>query len=258
MSTGRSENLSKPVALVTGASYGVGAAAALSLAREGFDLAISATRLSNLDATAKALQATGCRITTVELDLCSQSSIEAAIASVLGACGRLDVLVNNAAVNLRKAALDVTPEEWDAVLRANTTGTFFITQAFARQRIKAGQPGCVVNVSSTHGIVGAAERSTYGVSKGAVLQMTRMLAIEWAPHGIRVNAVEPGRLDTASPSRAAKSGDAKYMQAMLDRIPLHRLATAEDVAEAVAYLAGPRGGFVTGHTIVIDGGLTAY
>ena len=79
-----------------------------------------------------------------------------------------------------------------------------------------------------------------------------------APHGIRVNAVAPGRLDTASPSRAAKSGDAKYMQAMLDRIPLHRLATAEDVAEAVAYLAGPRGGFVTGHTIVIDGGLTAY
>ena len=258
MSTGGSVSSSKPVALVTGASYGVGAATALALAREGFDLAISATRLSNLDATEKALHATGCRIAKVELDLCSQSSIDAAMASVLGALGRVDVLVNNAAVNLRKAALDVTLEEWDAVLRANTTGTFFITQAFARHRIKAGQPGCVVNVSSTHGLVGAAERSTYGVSKGAVLQMTRMLAIEWAPHGIRVNAVAPGRLDTASPSRAAKSGDAKYMQAMLDRIPLHRLATAEDVAEAVAYLAGPRGGFITGHTVVIDGGLTAY
>lgn len=258
MSTGSPANPSKPVALVTGASYGVGAATALALAREGFDLAISATRLSNLEATATALQATGCRIAAVELDLCSQTSIDAAISSVVGTYGRLDVLVNNAAVNLRKAALDVTPDEWDAVLRANTTGTFFITQAFARQRIRAGQPGSVVNVSSTHGLVGAAERSTYGISKGAVLQMTRMLAIEWAPHGIRVNAVAPGRLDTASPSRAAKSGDAKYMQAMIDRIPLHRLATAEDVAQAVAYLAGPRGGFVTGHTIVVDGGLTVY
>jgi len=172
--------------------------------------------------------------------------------------GRIDVLVNNAGINLRQNALDVTPDQWDAVMQANATGTFFLTQQVGRHLVTAGRPGCVINIASTHGLLGAAERSTYGISKAAVLQMTRMLAVEWAPYGIRVNAVAPGRVDTPSPSRAATGSDPKYMQAMMNRIPLRRLATAEDVAEAVCYLAGARGAFVTGHTLVIDGGLTAY
>ena len=246
------------VAFVTGASYGIGAATALALADDGFDVAVSATRADNLRQTAEALRARGRRVCDVSLDLCSQASIEAAFGAVVKALGRVDVLVNNAGVNLRANALDVTPEAWETVMRANATGTFFLTQQFGRHLVAAGRPGCVVNVASTHGIIGAAERSTYGISKAAVLHMTRMLAIEWAPHGIRVNAVAPGRVNTPSPSRAATTSDPKYMQAMVNRIPLGRLATAEDVAQAVCYLAGERGGFVTGHTLVVDGGLTVY
>lgn len=246
------------VAFVTGASFGIGAATALALANDGFDIAVSATCTGNLGETAAKLGATGRRVAAVALDLCSQASIEQAFAEVVSTLGRVDALVNNAGVNLRRPALEVTPEEWDAVMRANAAGTFFLTQQFGRHLVAAGRPGSVVNIASTHGLLGAAERSTYGISKAAVLQMTRMLAIEWAPHGIRVNAVAPGRVDTPSPSRAATGSDPEYMRAMVNRIPLRRLATADDVAQAVCYLAGARGAFVTGHTLVIDGGLTAY
>jgi 2-deoxy-D-gluconate 3-dehydrogenase len=125
-----------------------------------------------------------------------------------------------------------------------------------RHLIANGRPGVIVNIASTHGLVGAPERSVYGISKGALIQMTRMLAIEWAAHGIRVNAVAPGRLDTPSPSRAARTSDPAYMDAMRARIPLSRLATAEEVADAVCYLASPQAASITGQTLVIDGGMT--
>lgn len=244
-------------AFVTGASLGVGAATTLALARDGYDIAISATALANLAATLAQIEATGVRVHPVALDLTSQASIEAAFASVHAALGPLDVLVNNAGANLRRLAVDVTPDEWDAVMDVNLKGTFFMCRQAARHWIAAEHPGAIVNLASTHGLVGAAERSTYGISKGGIVQMTRMLAIEWAEHGIRVNAVAPGRLATASPSRAAKGNDAAYMAAMLARIPLHRLATAEEVADAVCYLASPAAASITGHTLVLDGGLTA-
>jgi NAD(P)-dependent dehydrogenase (short-subunit alcohol dehydrogenase family) len=189
------------------------------------------------------------------LDLRSGESIAQAMANVLETFGGLDVLVNNAGANLRKLAVDVTAAEWREVMEVNVTGTFLLTQQAGRHWIATRRAGAVVNVASTHGFVGAAERSTYGISKGALIQMTRMLAIEWAEHGIRVNAVAPGRLDTASPSRAG--ADPKYMAAMLARIPMHRLATAEEVAAAIAYLAGPQAGSVTGQVLALDGGLTA-
>jgi NAD(P)-dependent dehydrogenase (short-subunit alcohol dehydrogenase family) len=243
--------------LVTGASYGVGAATALALARAGHDVAVTATKLENLGATLAALSDAGACAVPLVLDLRAHESIVRAFAATLAAFGRLDVLVNNAAVNLRKRAVDVTAGEWQDVIDTNLGGTFFLTQQAGRYWIARREPGCVVNVASAHGLVGAPERSTYGISKAAVIHMTKMLAIEWAEHAIRINAVAPGRMQTESPSRAEKGGDPAYMAAMLARIPLHRLATSEEVAAAVCWLASAQAGSVTGHTLVVDGGLTA-
>jgi NAD(P)-dependent dehydrogenase (short-subunit alcohol dehydrogenase family) len=244
-------------ALVTGASYGVGAATALALARAGFDVAVSATRLDHLAGTMGRLKSLNVRAVPVVLDLRAPESIEAAFAKVTAEFGALDVLVNNAGAMVQKAAVDVTQAEWDEVFTTNVTGPFFLSQRFGRDLIERGRSGALVNIASTHGLVGAAGRSTYGISKAAVIHMTKMLAIEWAEHGIRVNAVAPGRLDTPSPSRADSLSDPGYMQAMLKRIPLHRLATADEVAAAVCYLAGPGAASITGHTLVLDGGLTS-
>jgi NAD(P)-dependent dehydrogenase (short-subunit alcohol dehydrogenase family) len=253
----REAGLTRRAALVTGASYGVGAATALALARAGFDVAVTATRADNLRDTLASLAATGARAVPLCLDLRAQESIGEAFATTLTALGRLDVLVNNASVNLRKAAAEVTPDDWNTVIETNLGGTFFLSQQAGRHWMATGQPGCIVNIASAHGLVGAAERSTYGISKAAIIQMTKMLAVEWADHAIRVNAVAPGRMQTDSPSRAEKGSDAAYMAAMLRRIPLHRLATADEVAAAVCYLASPEAASVTGQTLVMDGGLTA-
>jgi len=245
----------RKTAFVTGASYGVGAATALALARDGFDVALSATRMENLAGTLRELARLGVRTLPLALDLRSMLSIEQAMARIVEAFGGLDVLVNNAGANLRKLAVEVTAAEWREVMEVNVTGTFLLTQQVGRHLIGQAREGAIVSIASTHGLVGAPERSTYGISKGAIIQMTRMLAIEWAAYGIRVNAIAPGRLDTASPSRAG--ADPKYMAAMLERIPLHRLATAEEVAGAAAYLASPQAQSVTGQVLVLDGGLTA-
>jgi NAD(P)-dependent dehydrogenase (short-subunit alcohol dehydrogenase family) len=247
----------RPTAFVTGASYGVGAATALALARAGYDVAISATRAQNLSETVTALDPLGGRVLPLILDLGSRASIERAVHEILDAFGGLDLLVNNAGTNLRARAIDVTPAQWDDMMTVNVTGTFHLTQQVGRHLIEERRPGAVVTIASTHALIGAPERSTYGIVKAAQVQMTRMLAVEWAEHGIRVNAIAPGRMETASPSRAAKGSDPAYMKAMLDRVPLHRLCTPEEVAAAVIYLASPQAASITGQVLVLDGGLTA-
>jgi|HubBroStandDraft_4_1064222.scaffolds.fasta_scaffold256845_1 NAD(P)-dependent dehydrogenase (short-subunit alcohol dehydrogenase family) len=247
----------KRAALVTGASYGVGAATARALARDGFDVAVTATRIENLADTVKMLEPLGVRVVPAELDLRNETNIARTAADVIAALGGLDLLVNNAGVNLRKLAAEVSGEEWDVVMAVNVRGTFFLTQQVGRHLIATGRGGCIVSIASTHALVGAPERSTYGISKAALVGMTRMLAVEWAAHGIRVNAIAPGRLDTPSPSRAGKGADRDYMEAMLKRIPLRRQASADEVAEAVAYFASPAAASITGQVLVLDGGLTA-
>ena len=243
------------VAIITGASYGVGAECALTLGRAGFRLAITATKEANLAPVLSKL--TGVEVLPLTLDLRRQDSIEACAPAVLDRFGAIDVLVNNAAINLRRKAVDVAWAEWNDLLAANLTGTFFLTQQVGRHLIARKAAGQIVSIASAHAFVGAPERSAYGISKAGLVQMTRMLAVEWAEHSITVNAVAPGRLMTDSPSRQKTGSDAAYMEAMLKRIPLHRLATAEEVAGAVAFLISPAARSITGQTIVLDGGLTA-
>ncbi len=247
----------KRTAFVTGASQGLGAVIALRLAHDGYDVAVSATHVGNLTDTVAALGATGAQVVAVPLDLRSQQSTEQAMTQVIKAFGELDVLVNNAGVTTRSLALDVTREEWQSVMEVNLTGTFFISQQMGRHLIAQKRAGCIVNLGSTHGLVGFAQRSAYGISKAGISHMTRMLAIEWAEHRIRVNAVAPGTV--ATPSRVKFfTADAGGFKAMIDRVPLARLCEMEEVAAMVSYLAGPDAAYITGQTMVLDGGLTAY
>jgi NAD(P)-dependent dehydrogenase (short-subunit alcohol dehydrogenase family) len=247
----------RPVAFVTGASYGIGAASAVALARDGFDVAVSELRPENLAETVKAILAAGGRAEPFELDVRSLPSIRNAMAQVLTAFGRLDALVNNAGVPLTRPALEVTEAEWDEVLGVNLKGAFFLSQQMGRHLITAGRAGCIVSVASTHGVIGIADRSAYGISKAGIVHMTRMLAIEWADHRIRVNAVAPGTVET--PSRAAVlAADPRRREFLMNRVPLRRFGTAEEMAAAVCYLASPRAAYITGQTLLVDGGLTSY
>lgn len=240
---------------MTGASQGIGAAIAVALAREGFDVAVSSTRPEKLSAVLAEIGAARAHTLPVALDVRSHVSIERAVNEVLGAFGRLDVLVNNAGIALKKPALEITPEEWDTVIATDLTGAFFLSQAVARQLIGSGRGGSIINIASTHGVVGVEARAAYGVAKAGLIHLTRMLAVEWAPHRIRVNAVAPGRVET--PSRSASLSEPGYRDWALARVPLRRFATPEEVAAAVCFLAGPQADYITGQTLVLDGGLTA-
>jgi 2-deoxy-D-gluconate 3-dehydrogenase len=245
------------IAFVTGASFGIGAAIALALARDGFNVAVSARALQRAADTCSKLEAAGARAFAVELDVRSHASIERAFDRVFERLGAVDVLVNNAGIPLQKPTLEVTPAEWDDVMNTNVDGTFFMSQALALRLIEAKRQGLIVNITSAHGFVTSRPgRVVYGVSKAAIDHMTRMLAVEWAGHGIRVNSVAPGRVDTKSPARARNASDPKYVEAALNQIPLKRFCTTEDVAEAVRWLASPGAGYVTGHTLLLDGAVT--
>ena len=245
-------------AFVTGASYGIGAAAAGALARDGFDVAISDLRIDMLGDTVCSIEAAGARAVPIAFDLRSQDGIRQSIAEAARALGRLDVLINNAGVPLPKPALDITPSEWESVISVNLTGTFFISQQMGRYLIDNRRPGSIISIASAHGVVGCAGQSMYGISKAGVIHMTRMLAIEWAGYGVRVNAIAPGKVDTPSPSRQASVANPEAREQLLARIPLRRFATAEEVAAMVCYLASPQAAYITGQTLLLDGGLTAY
>lgn len=247
---------SHKVAFVSGASFGIGAAVALALAREGFDVAVSGTRVENVSATCGKLEALGMRSLAVVLDVRSSDSIHAALHRIIDEWGRVDVLVNNAGIPLSKPALEITPAEWGNVIATNLNGTFFMCQAFGRYLVERSREGLIINIGSTHGLVGYAGRAAYGTSKAAVHHLTKMLAIEWAAHRIRVNAIAPGRVESNSPARAKTSSDPKLLDAARQRVPLGRFCSVEDVAEAARYLASPAAAYMTGHTLVLDGGLS--
>ncbi len=244
-------------ALVTGASYGMGAAIAEALARDGYDVAVTELSTEALGDTLAKIRSHGVMGLPVALDVRDQSSVEASMQTMIGAFGALDLLVNNAGILLRKPVVDITRDEWNAVIDVNLTGTFFMSQQMGRHLIGTKRKGGIISIASTHGIVGIGGISAYGISKAGITQMTRMLAIEWAEHGIRVNAIAPGTTET--PTRKKSLGaDPARRQMMIDRIPFKRFCTEADVAGLASYLASPAAEYITGQTMLVDGGLTSY
>lgn len=241
-------------AFVTGASTGLGYAIATTLAGEGYDLAVADLNIGMFEDLLADPSLQGRKVVPLRLDLRSGQDIEEAFEAALQAFGTIDVLVNNAGRTLLKPATEVSWAEWDDVMGINLKGAYFLAQKFAAHCIARGHPGSIVNLASTHGLTGLAGRSVYGISKGGLVQMTRMLAIEWAPHGVRVNSVAPATVLT--PSRQQLLDD-KARERMLARIPSGRFVTPEEVAAAVCFLAGPRAASITGHTLPVDGGLVA-
>ena len=242
------------VALVTGSGQGIGRAIAVRLAREGARVAVE-DRSDNAAAeeTLAEVREAGGDGCVIAGDIGAPSVDRHVVAQAVAALGRLDVLVNNAGIEKRADFLDVTAEDFDAVLDVNLRGAFFTTQAFARHVRERDGNGAVVNVSSVHEELPFPHFASYAASKGALKMLMRNLSIELAPLGIRVNNVAPGAVKT--PINAALLSNQQQLDALLANIPLRRLGRPEDVADAVAFLASDEAAYVTGTTLFVDGGL---
>jgi NAD(P)-dependent dehydrogenase (short-subunit alcohol dehydrogenase family) len=257
MSMSESKAAARPLAMVTGASEGLGRAIAVRLAIDGFDLVICDLPGLALEATGALVEeaATSAKVYCQSMDVRSEQQIDTAFSSVERDARAITVLVNNAGVTTRGPMVDVDPAGWNKIMDVNAKGSYFVTQRFARTCLASGLKGSVVMLASTFGLVGRANRSLYGISKGSIVHMTRMLAAEWATSGIRVNGVAPATIET--PSRAAILQDPSTRATLLAAIPMGRFGTEAEVAEAVCFLATERSSFITGHTLPVDGGLTS-
>lgn len=238
------------VALVTGASRGLGAGIADALLEAGATVAGTSRDPENAAQVAEQLGSV-----SVVMEITDVSSVRSGVDRVVSELGQLDVLVNNAGVNIPQGVLEVDEASWDQVIDTNLKGTFFASQAAARHMVARDESGRIINIASQAGIVGIEERSAYGASKGGTVLLTKVLAIELAQHGITVNAVAPTFVSTELTRDTLE--DPAWRERVLSRIPLGRVGEVEDVAAAAVYLASPAAAMVTGHTLLVDGGWTA-
>ncbi len=238
-------------ALVVGAGRGLGRAAASALAELGCDLVLVSRSADQLQDAADEIRSLGTDVRTVVCD----ATDSGAVAELIGSLATVDVLVNSAGTNVPMPFVDATDEIYDRIMDTNVRATVMVTQHVVRAMLRDGRPGAIVNVSSQLGHVGAAGRVLYSASKHAVEGFTKALAVELAPAGIRVNSVAPTFVETEM--TAPFLADPAFRRSVVDRIPLGRLGTMAEVADAIAFLVSPQASLITGTSLVVDGGWTA-
>jgi NAD(P)-dependent dehydrogenase (short-subunit alcohol dehydrogenase family) len=251
---GLSFSIEGQVALVTGATGGIGADLATAFGRAGARVGVAGRRGERVDAVVETIRAAGGEAAPIELDLTDRASIDAAVTKVVDTFGRVDILVNNAGLGTNHDAIDATEAEWDELFAVNVRGLFFACQSAARHMLGQGS-GRIINMASQAGLVGIPRHAAYSASKAAVIGLTRVLALEWSPHAVTVNAVAPTWVYT--PGTAERLDDPDFLASVLQRIPAGRVASTDDVAAAFLYLASPAAGMVTGTVLTVDGGWTA-
>ncbi|HUY80937.1 MAG TPA: glucose 1-dehydrogenase [Acidobacteriaceae bacterium] len=246
-------DLTGQVAIVTGTSRGLGQCFARALARSGADLVLTSRKRETLAAFEAEIKAMGRRVVSLELDVRNHESIERMVVDAEAAFGQIHILVNNAGCNVRKPALDVTWDDWNQVLETNLRGMFFTSQAVARGMIARGY-GRIINIGSVTSVFGYAGLAPYGASRGGVRQMTMSLADDWGRHGVTVNCLAPGWFETNQNKVLYENEE--WVRYLVDRIPVKRPGEPRDLESAVVFLAAESSRYVTGQTLLVDGGIS--
>jgi NAD(P)-dependent dehydrogenase (short-subunit alcohol dehydrogenase family) len=240
------------IVLAAGAGGGIGGAGGVALAREGAIVVCTDIDAASAEATAGQIRSGGGRATAQGLDVRDRPAVDAAVAGVVREFGRLDVLLECVGVSQTAVFLDLDPADWDRIIAVNLTGMFHLGQAAARQMVRQGGGGSIINVTSQLAEVARPERAAYVASKGGGRSLTHAMALELAPHGIRVNAIAPG--PTLTGLTRASYADPERRRATIAQIPLGRMGQPEDIAGAILYLASDESRWVTGSTVTVDGG----
>jgi gluconate 5-dehydrogenase len=249
-------NLTGKVALVTGASKGLGEAMALGLSKAGARVALCARNQEDLNRVQKKIEEKGGVALVAGADILQAKSIREMVGRVLDHFGQIDILVNNAGIILRKPLLDWSEEEWDRVLDTNLKGYFLVSQAVVPQMITR-RKGKIINMASIFGTVALTNQVGYASSKGGVIQMTKVMALEWAPYHVNVNAIAPAYFESARLVSALQN-DPERHRFIVDRTPMKRLGRPEELEGITIFLASQASDFITGQTIFIDGGWTIW
>jgi NAD(P)-dependent dehydrogenase (short-subunit alcohol dehydrogenase family) len=246
-------DLNGQIAIVTGTSRGLGQYFARALAKAGADLVLTSRTRESLASFEAEIKALGRRAISLELDVRSQESIEKMASEAETAFGQIHILVNNAGCNIRKPALDVKWEDWNTILETNLRGSFFVAQAVARRMIAKGY-GRIVNIGSVTSVAGYAGLAPYGASRGGIRQMTMSLAADWGKHGVTVNCLAPGWFRTEQ--NKVLYDDQEWVDYLTERIPLQRPGKPTDLDGAVVFLASEASCYITGQTLLVDGGIS--
>ena len=246
-------NLSGKVAIVTGASRGLGQYFGRALARAGADLVVTSRQREAVEPFAQEIESMGRRAVPLALDVRDHASIQQMVADAATAYDHLDILVNNAGCNVRKPAVDVTWDDWNLVVETNLRGTFFVAQQVARRMIPR-RYGRIINIGSVTCVAGYAGLGPYGASRGGVKQLTMSLADDWGPDGITVNCLAPGWFKTEQ--NKVLYEDPAWVAYLVDRIPLKRPGQPDDLDGTVVFLASDASAYITGQTILVDGGIS--